>query len=82
VLVPFPQAADDHQRKNAEAFVAAGAAVMIIESELTEDRLLTILVELLKNDSERVVMGIRARSLAHPRAVAAIGEMVAGLRRS
>ncbi len=82
VLVPFPQAADDHQRKNAEAFVAAGAAAMIVESELTEGRLLTALAGLLKDDSKRAEMGVRARSLAHPRAVAVIAEMVAGLRRS
>ena len=29
VLVPFPFAADDHQRHNAEALAAAGAAVVI-----------------------------------------------------
>ena len=35
VLVPFPQAADDHQRKNAEVFVEAGAAEMMLQAELT-----------------------------------------------
>jgi UDP-N-acetylglucosamine--N-acetylmuramyl-(pentapeptide) pyrophosphoryl-undecaprenol N-acetylglucosamine transferase len=81
VLVPFPQAADDHQRKNAEAFVAAGAAEMIIESELTEDRLLTILIDLLKDDAGRSEMAVHARSLAHPGAVKEIGKMILGLRR-
>ena len=40
LLVPFPQAADDHQRKNAEVFAGAGAAVMLLEAELTPERLL------------------------------------------
>jgi UDP-N-acetylglucosamine--N-acetylmuramyl-(pentapeptide) pyrophosphoryl-undecaprenol N-acetylglucosamine transferase len=80
VLVPFPQAADDHQRKNADAFVAAGAAALIIEAELTEERLLAVLLELMDDDSRRAEMGRRARRLAHPEAVREIGAMVAGLR--
>ena len=79
VLVPFPQAADDHQKKNAEAFVSAGAAAMILEAELTEERLLTTLTRLLSDDAERVEMGSRARALAHPHAVSEIGRMVAAL---
>jgi len=34
ILVPFPQAADDHQRKNAEALAQAGAAEMILQKDL------------------------------------------------
>lgn len=81
VLVPFPLAADDHQRKNADAFVAAGAAEMIIESALTEERLLEALLRLLTDDARRLEMGNRARGLAHPRAVQEIAAMVAGLVR-
>jgi UDP-N-acetylglucosamine--N-acetylmuramyl-(pentapeptide) pyrophosphoryl-undecaprenol N-acetylglucosamine transferase len=79
VLVPFPQAADDHQRKNAEAFVAAGAAELIIEAELTEERLLSVLQSLLEDDARRTEMGRRARVLAHPDAVPEIGQMVVEL---
>jgi UDP-N-acetylglucosamine--N-acetylmuramyl-(pentapeptide) pyrophosphoryl-undecaprenol N-acetylglucosamine transferase len=79
VLVPFPQAADDHQRKNADVFVAAGAAEMIVEAELSEERLLGVLRGLLMEDGRRVEMGRRARGLAHRNAVAEIGSMVAGL---
>jgi UDP-N-acetylglucosamine--N-acetylmuramyl-(pentapeptide) pyrophosphoryl-undecaprenol N-acetylglucosamine transferase len=79
VLVPFPRAADDHQRKNADAFVAAGAAEMIVEAELSEERLLGVLRELLGDDGRRAEMGRRARGLAHPEAVREIGLMVTGL---
>ena len=79
LLVPFPQAADDHQRKNADAFVAAGAAELIVEAELTAEGLLATLSELLVEDGRRRTMGIRARGLAHPEAVREIGEMVVGL---
>ena len=39
IMIPFPQAADDHQRKNAEALQSAGAARMILQHELTGERL-------------------------------------------
>jgi UDP-N-acetylglucosamine--N-acetylmuramyl-(pentapeptide) pyrophosphoryl-undecaprenol N-acetylglucosamine transferase len=79
VLVPFPQAADDHQRKNADAFVAAGAAELVVEAELTPEGLLEKLWVLLADDVRRRDMGERARGLAHPDAVREIGKMVAGL---
>jgi UDP-N-acetylglucosamine--N-acetylmuramyl-(pentapeptide) pyrophosphoryl-undecaprenol N-acetylglucosamine transferase len=79
VLVPFPQAADDHQRKNADVFVAAGAAEMIVEAKLDEARLLGVLRGLLGDDARRAEMGRRARTLAHPNAVRKIGAMVAEL---
>jgi len=81
VLVPFPQAADDHQRKNAEAFVAAGAAELIVEAELTEERLLGVLRSLLEDDARRAEMGRNARALAHPNAVKEIASMVVELAR-
>lgn len=79
VLIPFPQAADDHQRKNAEAFVAAAAAELIIEAELTPERLLRVLTELLSDSHSRVAMGERARALAHPQAVGEIAGMAVEL---
>jgi UDP-N-acetylglucosamine--N-acetylmuramyl-(pentapeptide) pyrophosphoryl-undecaprenol N-acetylglucosamine transferase len=81
VLVPFAQAADDHQRKNADALVAAGAAEMIVEAELTEERLLGLLGALLKDDARRSAMGLRARAMAHPEAVQEIATMVVELAR-
>jgi UDP-N-acetylglucosamine--N-acetylmuramyl-(pentapeptide) pyrophosphoryl-undecaprenol N-acetylglucosamine transferase len=47
ILVPYPHAAGDHQRRNAQAFVAAGAAELLADSELTDvdilDRAVTLL---------------------------------------
>src|SRR5262249_32029230 len=39
ILVPYPYAADDHQRRNAEVLAGAGAAEMILDAELTGARL-------------------------------------------
>ena len=48
LLVPFAAAADEHQRRNAEAMVAAGAAVMLQEKDLQiPERLLAALIGLL-----------------------------------
>jgi UDP-N-acetylglucosamine--N-acetylmuramyl-(pentapeptide) pyrophosphoryl-undecaprenol N-acetylglucosamine transferase len=79
LLVPFAQATDDHQRKNAEVFVAAGAAKMLLETELQPQRLIGTLQQMLADDAGLAAMGERARGLAHRHAVAVIGGMVAEL---
>ncbi|MBV8632391.1 MAG: undecaprenyldiphospho-muramoylpentapeptide beta-N-acetylglucosaminyltransferase [Silvibacterium sp.] len=82
LLVPFPQAADDHQRKNAEALVDAGAARMLVEAEATKDSLLATLVALLNDRAALDAMSTRARTLAHPDAVRSIMEMVLTLKQN
>jgi len=82
LLIPFPQAADDHQRKNAEALVNAGAARMLIEAEVTKDILLASLLSLLSDGAALDAMSVRARTLAHPDAVRNIVEMVLALKRN
>ena len=79
LLVPFPQAADDHQRKNAEAFRRVGAAAMLVETEMTPERLLGELTGMLGDEEGLRRMGERARGLARPEALRRIGEMVWGL---
>ncbi len=79
LLVPFPRAADDHQRRNAEAFARSGAATMLLEAELTPDRLLGALVALLRDEDALRGMSARARSLGRPDALGTITGMVAGL---
>src|SRR3954453_7509531 len=39
ILIPFPYAADDHQTRNAEIVVAAGAAILLKEADLSGDLL-------------------------------------------
>jgi UDP-N-acetylglucosamine--N-acetylmuramyl-(pentapeptide) pyrophosphoryl-undecaprenol N-acetylglucosamine transferase len=47
VLIPFPYAANDHQTRNAEIFVRAGAAVLLKESEIQGDILARKIKELI-----------------------------------
>jgi UDP-N-acetylglucosamine--N-acetylmuramyl-(pentapeptide) pyrophosphoryl-undecaprenol N-acetylglucosamine transferase len=79
LLVPFPQAADDHQRKNAEVFQEGGAAVMLLEQEMTPPKLLNVLSGLLSDPAQLKLMATRARNFAHPHAAARIAEIAAGL---
>jgi UDP-N-acetylglucosamine--N-acetylmuramyl-(pentapeptide) pyrophosphoryl-undecaprenol N-acetylglucosamine transferase len=81
LLIPLPQAADDHQRKNAEVLVAAGAAAMLIEANLTAELLSTTLLELLGDRPGLQAMSERARALAHPDASRRIAEMVRSIAR-
>jgi UDP-N-acetylglucosamine--N-acetylmuramyl-(pentapeptide) pyrophosphoryl-undecaprenol N-acetylglucosamine transferase len=76
LLVPFAAAADDHQRKNAEVLVAAGAAVMLLQRDVTSESLLGVLVGLLKDDNKRAEMAQSARSLAKPGALERIAAMI------
>jgi UDP-N-acetylglucosamine--N-acetylmuramyl-(pentapeptide) pyrophosphoryl-undecaprenol N-acetylglucosamine transferase len=82
LLVPFPQAADDHQRKNAEVLVEGGAAKMLLEQDMTGDTLLAALSGLLRDREKLSEMSARARTFAHPQAAARIAEMVAALAAS
>jgi UDP-N-acetylglucosamine--N-acetylmuramyl-(pentapeptide) pyrophosphoryl-undecaprenol N-acetylglucosamine transferase len=80
LLVPFAAAADHHQRSNAEAMVAAGAAVMLEEPELDQPgRLLAELTALLTDPARLAAMSVAARTQAHPAAAERIADRLAQL---
>jgi UDP-N-acetylglucosamine--N-acetylmuramyl-(pentapeptide) pyrophosphoryl-undecaprenol N-acetylglucosamine transferase len=70
VLVPFPNAVDDHQAYNAQYLVREGAAVLISDRELTAERLASELQRLCAGRGKLLAMAERARLLAKPRAAA------------
>ena len=81
LLVPFPEAADDHQTKNAEVLASAHAAVLMPQKEMTDDKLLAEVIALLADRPGLAAMGERARKLAHTDAVERIVGMVLQLGR-
>jgi UDP-N-acetylglucosamine--N-acetylmuramyl-(pentapeptide) pyrophosphoryl-undecaprenol N-acetylglucosamine transferase len=82
LLVPFAAATDEHQRRNAEAMVAAGAAAMLTETELdVPGRLLDALTGLLKDPKKLKSMGEAARTQAHPGAAERMADRLAGMAR-
>jgi UDP-N-acetylglucosamine--N-acetylmuramyl-(pentapeptide) pyrophosphoryl-undecaprenol N-acetylglucosamine transferase len=81
VFVPFPRAADDHQKRNAEALARAGAAVMVEESKLDRVTFVQTVVALLNDPTRLQKMGEAARKLSHPRAAHDIAAIAARLAR-
>ncbi len=80
LLVPFAAAADEHQKRNAEAMVEAGAAVMLEESGLNvRGKLLETLTTLLAAPKRLAAMGAAARTQAHPDAAERIASKLAEL---
>lgn len=76
ILVPFPHATDNHQETNARAFEAVGAAVVLLDTDCTADRLAREIRSLLGDRDRLVRMGQASRSLARPAAVENIVEAV------
>ena len=79
VFVPFPRAADDHQRRNAEALEQAGAAVMLQEANLNPATLVETISRLFSDPVRLQNMADAARRLAHPSAARDIAAMAAKL---
>jgi UDP-N-acetylglucosamine--N-acetylmuramyl-(pentapeptide) pyrophosphoryl-undecaprenol N-acetylglucosamine transferase len=83
LLVPFAAAADDHQRRNAEEMVQAGAALMLDEHDLVvPGKLLSALTNLLQSQEGLDAMAVAARTQAHPAAAARIAGRLATLAQS
>jgi UDP-N-acetylglucosamine--N-acetylmuramyl-(pentapeptide) pyrophosphoryl-undecaprenol N-acetylglucosamine transferase len=76
VLVPLPTAADDHQRKNAEVLAGAGAAIMLLQKDVTPEVLEQLLADLLLDGDRRRMMAEAAKGLARPGALERIAGMV------
>jgi UDP-N-acetylglucosamine--N-acetylmuramyl-(pentapeptide) pyrophosphoryl-undecaprenol N-acetylglucosamine transferase len=78
ILVPFPQAVDDHQTGNARFLSSAGAAILLPQRELNPERL--ALIGNLARD-QLLQMAEKARALARPEATAAVAKACMELAR-
>jgi UDP-N-acetylglucosamine--N-acetylmuramyl-(pentapeptide) pyrophosphoryl-undecaprenol N-acetylglucosamine transferase len=76
LLVPLPGAPRDHQTRNAEVLVAAGAAVLIPDAECDGERLAAEIDDLLGDVDRLAAMGAAARRLGHPDAAVSVAELV------
>ena len=76
VMIPFPLAADDHQRKNAEALQAAGGTRMILQADLSGERLATEIKNLAAQPELITAMEQSSRSLARGDAAAAVVDLI------
>jgi UDP-N-acetylglucosamine--N-acetylmuramyl-(pentapeptide) pyrophosphoryl-undecaprenol N-acetylglucosamine transferase len=79
IMIPLPTAADDHQRKNAEAMRNAGAAKMILQSELSGARLAKEISDLVEAPDAITTMERAAKQMARRDAAEATVDLIEGL---
>lgn len=66
IFIPFPFAVDDHQTRNARYLSEAGAAVLVVESDLSASLLKELIVEFDQTRQRLVEMARKAHELAIP----------------
>ena len=82
IMIPLPTAADDHQRKNAEALERAGAARMILQSDLSGERLAKEISELIESPDEINSMEAAAKMLGREDAAEKTVDLIEELKRN
>lgn len=83
IMIPLPTAADDHQRKNAEAMEKAGASRMILQKDLSGEVLARQISELIAEPEAITAMEKAAKEMARSdaaEATVALIESLAGKR--
>ena len=76
VLIPLKIATDDHQRLNALALTDVDAAKMILEDDLTPERMTTLLTGILNDPARLTEMSRAARTVAIPDAAQRLADLV------
>lgn len=74
ILIPLPQSAGDHQRKNAFAYAQAGATVVLEEANLTPHLFLSKISQILDNPELIQKMSQSARNFYYPEAAQKIAQ--------
>jgi UDP-N-acetylglucosamine--N-acetylmuramyl-(pentapeptide) pyrophosphoryl-undecaprenol N-acetylglucosamine transferase len=75
ILVPWPQAAEDHQTANARALEKAGGALLVPEPDFDADRLAREVDRLRSAPDALAALSTGARSLGRRGAAAAIARL-------
>jgi UDP-N-acetylglucosamine--N-acetylmuramyl-(pentapeptide) pyrophosphoryl-undecaprenol N-acetylglucosamine transferase len=79
LMIPLPTAADDHQRKNAEALQSAGAARMILQRDLSAENLAKEITDLINSPEKISAMEAASRKLARKDAAEATVDLIEDL---
>jgi len=79
ILLPYPHAADDHQLINARYLSKAGAAVLLQESSLEAEDLLTEIITLKADEEKLQAMSRASLKLGRPEAIDNIMEEILDL---
>jgi UDP-N-acetylglucosamine--N-acetylmuramyl-(pentapeptide) pyrophosphoryl-undecaprenol N-acetylglucosamine transferase len=76
IFIPFGAATDSHQLRNAQEMTSAGAGRLIIENELTAERLTNEIFSLIGQPEQIEKQSSAARSLARPNATRDIVNLI------
>lgn len=76
LLIPFPYAVDDHQTRNAQFLAQRGAAILWPQTELTVEKLATLMTEWLTYPERLQAMSEAARHCATPNALEQVVNLV------
>jgi UDP-N-acetylglucosamine--N-acetylmuramyl-(pentapeptide) pyrophosphoryl-undecaprenol N-acetylglucosamine transferase len=76
ILVPYPHATADHQRKNAQEMVAGGAALLVDDADLDGALLARLTAELLGDRERLAAMAASSAALGRPDAAGRVAEQV------
>jgi len=79
ILIPYPHAAGDHQTKNAQALVNAGASRILFEKYLKVNDLFDLIISLINNDNEISKMSKASKRLGQPNATNLIVDQIFSL---
>lgn len=80
IMIPLPWAADNHQKKNAEALVEKNAGIMIEQKELTSEVLYAKIMELKNSPEAREKMSQNVKSFFQPQAAKKMAEQIVNLQ--
>jgi len=83
ILIPYPEAADNHQFLNARAFVESGAARMLVQKDASPELLIEMIRDVMENPHRREAMVSALERKHHPDAAEKIaGHIIAALIRN
>ncbi|MEQ1406504.1 undecaprenyldiphospho-muramoylpentapeptide beta-N-acetylglucosaminyltransferase [Rhizobium sp. YS-1r] len=79
ILVPYPHALDHDQAANAAALVATGGAQVVSQSELSPEKLASLISAAMKEPDRLEKMATAAKTAGHPNAASLLADMVVAI---
>ena len=82
IMIPLPTAADDHQRKNAEALESQGASTMILQADLTPEKLSVEITKMIEQPEALSEMEKAAKAMSRHDAAEKAADLIEELKRN
>ncbi len=65
ILIPYPYATHNHQEVNARIFIREGAAILILEKDLSDKKLAQVLLDIVKDKNRLEMMARKSKELGN-----------------